>query len=357
MRVIIDSTDKRMTVPLIDYLAKAGYEVHGLCFSGDRPLNREKLVKIHYISRRNTAQDLSEIFASYDPGDILIAGNPDMIEAVNSIKPRLKYLLSEQESVVKAVNKKELCAFAGGLGLRVPKEYNEPCCPMIVKLNISENAHGKPAERYRIIHSDSELEAARPFIARNAGNLIMQEYVEGPSVGVSMLLDEESNLVDYIVHERLLEYPVTGGPSAACRSIVNTALAEKAYRLLSALRWKGIAMVEFKGGALIEINPRFWGSMPLLFTAKSDFFGNYIKALYNRHTVITPEQLPYRPKKIMVYFPQGLLSVLGLLKLGKIRKAASGLKIMILGKEGIFRLSNPKPFFRYLRALIRRKSV
>lgn len=357
MRIIIDSTDKRMTVPVIDYLAQAGYEVHGLCFSGDRPLNREKLKKIHYISRRNTVQELSEIFIPYDPCDVLIAGNPDVIEAVNLIKPKLKYLLSTQESVGKAVNKRELCVIADGLGLRVPREYHEPCCPMIVKLNVSENARGKPAERYRIIHNDSELEAARPFMTRNADNLIMQEYVEGPSVGVSMLLDEESNLVDYIVHERLLEYPVTGGPSAACRSIVDTPLAEQAYRLLRALGWRGIAMVEFKGGALIEINPRFWGSMPLLFTAKSAFFENYIKSLYKRHAVITPEQAPYLPYKIMVYFPQGLLSVLSLLRLGEIRKAASGLKILILGKEGIFRLSNPKPFFRYLRTLIRRDSV
>ena len=101
MRIIIDSTDKRMTVPLIDYLAQAGYEVHGVCFSGDRPLNREKLARTHYISRPNTTRDLSEIFAQYDSGDILIAGNPDVIEAVNSIRPRLKYLLSAQESVEK----------------------------------------------------------------------------------------------------------------------------------------------------------------------------------------------------------------------------------------------------------------
>ena len=115
-------------------------------------------------------------------------------------------------------------------------------------------------------------------------------------------------------------------------------------------------MVEFKGGALIEINPRFWGACRCCLQP-SPIFGNYIKALYNQHTVITPEHLPYRPNKTIVYFPQGLLSVLSLLKSGKIRKAASGLKILILGKEVIFRLSNPRPFFRYLRALILRKSV
>ena len=355
MRIIIDSTDKRMTVPAIDYLIRAGYEVHGLCFEADRPLNRGKLKKNHFISRHAVIHDLTEIFSGYDPGDILIAGNPVVIEAVNIIKPRIKYLLSSQESIEKAGDKKNLQQLAAALGLRVPKELREPSFPMIAKLNVSENTNRKPAERYRIIRNENELEAARPFMSQNANNLILQEYVDGPSVGVSMLLDEQSNLVDFIVHERLLEYPVSGGPSAACRSIINTQLTHAAYRLLRGLNWKGIAMVEFKGDALIEINPRFWGSMPLLFIAKSDFFENYIKTLQNRYAVIAPEQLPYRPDKVMVYFPQGFLSVVNLLKIKKIRRAARGLKLLFTGKEGIFRVNNPLPFFKYLLSLILKK--
>jgi predicted ATP-grasp superfamily ATP-dependent carboligase len=356
MRIIIDSTEKRMTVSAIDYLARSGYEVHGLCFDGDRPLNPGNLKKIHFISRDNTVHDLAEIFTSYGPGDVLIAGHPVVIEAVNMIKPDIKYLLSPQESIARASNKKELRQLADALGLKVPKELQEPSFPMIVKLNMSENAGRKPAERYRIIHNEQDLEAARPFMTQNADNLIMQEYVDGPSAGVSMLLDEASNLVDFIVHERLLEYPISGGPSAACRSIVNAQLAHAAYRLLRALNWRGIAMVEFKGDALIEINPRFWGSMPLLFVAKSDFFSNYIKILQNRQTVIVPEQLLYRPNKTMVYFPQGLLSVLNLLKAKKIRRAAGGFITILKGKEGVFRVKNPKPFFRYLHFLFLQKS-
>ncbi|NLA86087.1 MAG: ATP-grasp domain-containing protein [Clostridiales bacterium] len=357
MRIIIDSTDKRMTVPAIDCLARAGYAVHGLCFNTDRPLNPGKLEKIHYISRRHVAGDLEEIFSGYTSDDILIAGNPVVIEAVNTIKPRMKYLLSSQESIEKAADKKQMQKLAGTLEIKVPRELKQPAFPMVAKLNVSENTGLKPAERYRIIRNEKDLEAARPFISQNAGNLIIQEYADGPSAGVSMLLDEQSNLVDFIVHERLLEYPVTGGPSAACRCVINASLAQSAYRLLRALDWKGIAMVEFKGDALIEINPRFWGSMPLLFMSKSDFFFNYIKVLEDDYTVITPEQVPYQPGGIMTYFPQGLLSVLSLMKSGKIGKAARGLKTLLQGKEGIFRFSNPGPFFRYLRSLATRNSV
>ncbi len=354
MRIIIDSTDKRMTVPAIDNLVKSGYEVHGLCFDTDRPLNAGKLKKIHYISREAADRQLEDICAGYNGEDILIAGNPIIMAAVNTIQPNIKYLLSSQDNIEKAGNKKYLLQLASELGIKVPKILTEPSFPMIAKLNVSENVHLKPAERYRIIRHDIELKAAAPFMTQYADNLIMQEYVDGPSIGVSMLLDEQSKLVDFIVHERLLEYPTSGGPSAACRSIVNVPLAQAAYRLLRALNWRGMAMVEFKGETLIEINPRFWGSMPLLFIARSDFFGNYVKILQNKHTAMTPEQIPYQPNRIMVFFPQGLLSVLSLVKHKKIKKAASGVKTLIIGKEGIFRFKNPKPFFRYLHALLRK---
>jgi hypothetical protein len=352
MRIIIDSVDKRMTAPAIDYLAHNGYEVHGLCFDTGKPLNPGKLKKVHFMSCEAAVRDLTKIFSAYEPDDILIAGNPIVIEAVNTIKPDMMYLLSSQEEIEKVGDKKYLQEFARSLGIKVPKVLKEPEYPMIVKLNISENAPYKPVDRYKIIRSERELASAQPFIRTHADNLIMQEYVDGKSVGVSMLLDGQSKLVDYIVHERLLEYPVTGGPSAACRSIVDTPLANTAYRLLRELGWKGIAMVEFKGEALIEINPRFWGSMPLLFISKSDFFLNYVKTLQNKHMVITPEQVPYQPNKTMVYFPQGFLSVLNLMKSMKIKKAGGGLRTLIVGKEGIFRFKNPKPFFRYLRTLL-----
>ena len=64
---------------------------------------------------------------------------------------------------------------------------------MIVKLNISENARGSPQNVTGLFITTVSWKQPA-FIARNAGNLIMQEYVEGPSVGVSMLLDESQIL-------------------------------------------------------------------------------------------------------------------------------------------------------------------
>lgn len=356
MRIIIDSQDKRMTVPVIDYLVGAGYEVHGICFDGEKPLDPKRLAAIHRVSRDAVEDGLRHVLSGYGADDILIAGNPRIIEAINAIGPSVRYLLPTQEAIGKANDKKALMALASALGIRTPRTLQTPAFPMIAKLNVSENTALKPAQRYRIIRSEAEMAAAAAFFEKHRDNLVLQEYVDGPARGVAMLLDGASNLVDFIVYERLLEYPVTGGPSSACRSIVCPELARTAYTLLRSLGWTGMAMVEFKGGALLEINPRFWGSLPLLFVAKSDFFMSYIGILQDRGVIKTPEQVPYKPGKTMVYFPQGLLSVFALLRAGKMKKAALGLLTLLTGKEGIFRLRHPTPFFNYLKALRRQKS-
>lgn len=355
MQILIDSIDKRMTVPLIDDLAAAGYDVHGLCFKGTTPLNAGKLKAIHVIDRERAASQLYELFSRYGADDILIAGNPTVIDVVNNIRPAVKYLLPSGESIRQAGDKKALMDLAQRLGIKTPRVLDTPKFPMIAKLNVSENTALKPAERYRIIGDRQAYAATRPFMEKHRGNLILQEYVDGVSRGVTMLLDEKSNLVDFIVHERLLEYPVSGGPSAACRTVIAPQLAEAAYKLLRALNWRGLAMVEFKGDTLIEINPRFWGSMPLVFTAGSKFFSNYVKVCRNTHQTITTAQVLYRPDKIMVYFPQGLMSVLRLFTAGHFKKAVVGLGVLLRGHEGILRLRNPRPFFRYLRTLWQRK--
>jgi predicted ATP-grasp superfamily ATP-dependent carboligase len=79
------------------------------------------------------------------------------------------------------------------------------------------------------------------------------------------------------MHKRLREYPVTGGASTLRVSTWNKRLAEYSIKLLREMNWQGVAMVEFKlneknGSAnLIEVNGRFWGSLPLAVNAGVDF--------------------------------------------------------------------------------------
>lgn len=107
--------------------------------------------------------------------------------------------------------------------------------------------------------------------------VLLQERVAGPGVGVFACC-QNGRPVALFSHRRIREKPPSGGVSTLCESIPLDPLASAhAGKLLAALNWHGVAMVEFKrderDGALrlLEINGRFWGSLQLAVDAGVDF--------------------------------------------------------------------------------------
>jgi predicted ATP-grasp superfamily ATP-dependent carboligase/protein-tyrosine-phosphatase len=122
----------------------------------------------------------------------------------------------------------------------------------------------------------TELEAGCTHALR-FGPIILQEYFEGVGVGIE-LIAREGKVAYAFQHLRLHEVPLTGGGSSLRKSVpVASQLLEASEKLISALNWNGVAMVEFKldpqSGefCLMEINGRFWGSLPLATAAGADF--------------------------------------------------------------------------------------
>ena len=103
-----------------------------------------------------------------------------------------------------------------------------------------------------------------------------QEYVSGNGIGVEFLFNRGKKIWHF-AHERVHEYPLTGGASSYRRSIdPPQAMLHDAEKLLTALNWHGVAKVEFKMNAngqywLMEINPRLWGSLALSIDSGVDF--------------------------------------------------------------------------------------
>lgn len=103
------------------------------------------------------------------------------------------------------------------------------------------------------------------------GALIIQRRIsaQGRGIGVSLIFDANGKCVADFVHARLQEYPNSGGPSTSRIGIRNDVLLRSSIKLLESLDWKGVAMVEWKEDPadgqpkIIEINPRFWGSLEL----------------------------------------------------------------------------------------------
>jgi len=106
---------------------------------------------------------------------------------------------------------------------------------------------------------------------------LIQQRIVGPGHGVFVIFDR-GRLLTAFAHRRVREKPPSGGASVLCESIrVDEALQEAAARLLGAIGWHGVAMLEFKQDAatgdhyLMEVNGRFWGSLQLAIDAGVDF--------------------------------------------------------------------------------------
>jgi predicted ATP-grasp superfamily ATP-dependent carboligase len=136
--------------------------------------------------------------------------------------------------------------------------------PVLVKPRHSSGGRGiRRAERR------ADLEAAYAAVHARHPLPLVQECLPpgGDALGVAVLLDFAAEARVSFAYRRLHQYPVAGGPSTLRESVAEPALRRTAERLLSLLGWVGVAMVEFKVDPrdgrpkLLEVNPRFWGSL------------------------------------------------------------------------------------------------
>ncbi|MGH7988473.1 MAG: hypothetical protein ACREQX_19600 [Candidatus Binataceae bacterium] len=144
-------------------------------------------------------------------------------------------------------------------------------------------------------HDAKQLRAtvAEQLKQLNGGaGVLLQEYVSGTGCGFFALM-EHGNPLRVFMHQRIREFPPSGGRSTAARAFHSERLKELGLRLLSALQWHGVAMVEFKHQAatddfvLIEINGKFWGSLELALSAGMNFGADLIR-------LFRGEKLSYR---------------------------------------------------------------
>ena len=126
----------------------------------------------------------------------------------------------------------------------------------------------------RLVRTPRELrEAAGDLLPY--GPVLVQEYEPGDGVGIEMLCSDGRVLLAF-AHRRIHEYPLTGGGSSYRVSIaLPPALLAASERLVKEAGWTGVAMVEFKMDgerfSLMEVNGRFWGSLPLSYRSGIDF--------------------------------------------------------------------------------------
>jgi predicted ATP-grasp superfamily ATP-dependent carboligase len=136
--------------------------------------------------------------------------------------------------------------------------------PVLVKPRHSSGGRG-----IRRVERPADLPAAYAAVHARYPRPIVQECLPagGEALGVAVLMNFQAEPRASFAYRRLREYPVAGGPSTLRESIADPDLTRLAERLLGLLKWVGVAMVEFKVDPrdgrpkLLEVNPRFWGSL------------------------------------------------------------------------------------------------
>jgi predicted ATP-grasp superfamily ATP-dependent carboligase len=195
------------------------------------------------------------------------------------------YLLSpDLKKIEFARDKKNLMQFAETHGIPTPKTFqiqgtedlHSYCIPIpaVIKPRISSGSFGIVYVKRQedLIPSYQSVHGQYPFP-------IIQEWIpdgEG-TFGLSALFDEASNIKAAFVHKKLRMYPVQGGPSTLREGVEHPQIMELGLSLLKSLNWVGVGMVEFKVDPrdgipkLMELNPRFWGSLQLAIVSGVDF--------------------------------------------------------------------------------------
>ena len=222
--------------------------------------------------------------------DVLLAlGGEGMLlisEHRDRFLPFVKIPLPDHEVLLKANNKAETLKIAIKNNIPCPKTYfvrdvrdvkkilDELTFPVILKPTESSGSKGLEY----VIKKENLIELFEKT-SQNFGETIIQELIPpgGDTYGFEGLFNKNSEPKAIFVHQRLREYPITGGPSTLRVGVKNQEIVEMGTRLLKALGWHGIAMVEFKVDPrdhipkLMEINPRFWGSISLPIASGVDF--------------------------------------------------------------------------------------
>jgi predicted ATP-grasp superfamily ATP-dependent carboligase len=196
-----------------------------------------------------------------------------------------RWLLPTPEAFAIARDKGRTCAMARQLGIPCPAT----CAPSSVE-ELRELVESKSVEDFvlkpctgsgssGIVYGKEIKQVVLERHWATHGPLLLQERIPGDGVarGVSLFCDRAGKERASFEHERVRQYPLTGGPSTQRKSVPLDALHDYSSSLLAAIGWCGVAMVEWKihpetgQPKLLEINPRFWGSLALAVRSGVDF--------------------------------------------------------------------------------------
>lgn len=187
--------------------------------------------------------------------------------------------------------------------------------------------------------------------------VLLQRIAAGRSCGVALVMDKRSRPVAAMMHERVRQFPLCGGPGTLVRSIWMPELLAPSLRLLRHLEWRGLAMLELvtdgREATVIDLNARLWGSFPLARLCGADLSGAYVRAAHGEVLPEIGQTCAYETGREMQYFATDIQAACAM----GIGPAADSVKKLFSRDVagGVWDRDDPKPGWAYLRSFVMKR--
>jgi len=296
-KVLVLGRDERAFLAVVRSLGRAGLSVHVAWCPRDAVALRSRWIEAAHDLPPYTPDDDAwkhalEALLRRERYDLVVpCSDPTLIPLQlhrDELSAHARLYTLPTRAYAVAFDKRASHELAASLGVPVPRERvltapvdvdavrAEFGLPLVLKPRASFKARDLGRKRLvRTIAAPDALEHALRGLAPGT-DVLVQEVVPGIGVGVE-LLAERGRLLAVFQHARVHEPQRGGGSSYRVSEAPTPALVDASARLMAALEWTGVAMVEFRVDrargtwAFLEINGRFWGSLPLAVAAGADF--------------------------------------------------------------------------------------
>jgi len=222
---------------------------------------------------------------------------PFSLESMAAICPRtdqfsglVRLLVPTPRQFALANDKLKMAQYCESVGISCPKSYSVAehsdlqsiAADLEFPLVIKARSGSGVSDGLRYATSREELYRYYDELAgnpRGAGSgIIVQEFVPG-YIHDACTLSASGEVLQVLTQVRKLMYPIGGGVGAINYTTHEPELVRIVRQLLESLEWNGPAQIEFKYDErhkryrLIELNPKFWGTLDLSIKAGIDFPG------------------------------------------------------------------------------------
>ena len=295
MDALLTDGNERTALAAARSLVRAGWEV-GVAAGGrrlslagvSRGVRRLRLSADPLVDPGDYVAELSDLVRQLGVR-VLLPVTDASVEAIlggrQHLPPSVAVPFPDLETYRKASNKAAILAEARNVGLAVPEtvvlDHRGAELPGVdffpAVLKPHRSVVGGRRFGVQFVDTPDQCRAALRGLAPVAFPVLLQRRIQGSGEGL-FVLRWNGRIVAEFAHRRLREKPPEGGVSVLRESIaLDEELADAGRRLLEALDWQGVAMIECKRdestgrAVLMEINGRLWGSLQLAIDAGVDF--------------------------------------------------------------------------------------